>query len=204
MDHNILDRVDGVVFRARNVGSSHLHRLGEWRRVAYTVSSRKNPALVQDAATARMSTGGTTQGYYEREVFDRRIRTIDDLTMIDRISYSTGVGETQPEISVKFPIYECDERSRDWTVRCLVPLTNAQMSVDLCKTGENPDQQFLNRCAKELQVLGLSCPQPVAVADIAKNMQVHKPPPMASYESPNLPKVPKPPSTSYRKDKFSL
>ncbi|XP_052897858.1 uncharacterized protein LOC128304690 [Anopheles moucheti] len=102
-----------------------------------------------------------------------------------------------------FPIYECDERSRDWTLRCLVPLTNAQMSVDLCKTGENPDQHFLKRCAKELQILGQSCPQPVAVADIAKNMQVHKPPP-SSYDSPNMPKVPKQPSSGSKKDKFSL
>uniref|UniRef100_A0A182WLW5 Proline rich salivary secreted peptide n=1 Tax=Anopheles minimus TaxID=112268 RepID=A0A182WLW5_9DIPT len=102
-----------------------------------------------------------------------------------------------------FPIYECDERSRDWTLRCLVPLTNAQMSLDLCKTGENPDQQFLHRCAKELQILGQSCPQPVAVADIARNMQAHKPPPMP-YESPNHPKVPKPPSAGNMKDKFSL
>ncbi|XP_053663981.1 uncharacterized protein LOC128713145 [Anopheles marshallii] len=102
-----------------------------------------------------------------------------------------------------FPIYECDERSRDWTLRCLVPLTNAQMSVDLCKTGENPDQLFLKRCAKELQILGQSCPQPVAVADIARNMQVHKPPPM-SHDSPNMPKVPKQPSAGSKKDKFSL
>ncbi|XP_035911435.1 uncharacterized protein LOC118511906 [Anopheles stephensi] len=100
-----------------------------------------------------------------------------------------------------FPIYECDERSRAWTVRCLVPLTNAQLSVDLCKTGENPDQQFLVRCAKELQILSQSCPQPVALADIAKNMQVHKPPPLP-YDSPNMPKVPG--RASNKKDKFSL
>ncbi|XP_040157380.1 uncharacterized protein LOC120896922 [Anopheles arabiensis] len=89
-----------------------------------------------------------------------------------------------------FPIYECDERSRDWTTRCLVPLTNAQMSVDLCKTGERHDQHFLKRCAKELQILGQSCPQPVSVSDLAKNMQDHKPPPMP-HDSPNMPKVPK-------------
>ncbi|XP_049297171.1 uncharacterized protein LOC125771031 [Anopheles funestus] len=102
-----------------------------------------------------------------------------------------------------FPIYECDERSRDWTLRCLVPLTNAQMSVDLCQTGESPDQHVLQRCAKELQILGQSCPQPVAVADIAKNMQIHKPPPM-SYISPNMPNAPKQPSASNMKDKFAL
>ncbi|XP_050075874.1 uncharacterized protein LOC126563287 [Anopheles maculipalpis] len=102
-----------------------------------------------------------------------------------------------------FPIYECDERSRDWTIRCLVPLTNAQMSVDLCKTGEDPDQQFLIRCAKDLQILGQSCPQPGPVVDIAKNMQVHKPPPM-TYDSPNMPKVARQAAGRNKKDKFSL
>ncbi|XP_053676256.1 uncharacterized protein LOC128726467 [Anopheles nili] len=98
-----------------------------------------------------------------------------------------------------FPIYECDERSREWTKRCLVPLTNVQLSVDLCGTGELPDQTFLKRCAKDLQILGDSCPQPAPVADLARNMQTHKPPP-APYDSPNRPKAPKGPL----KDKLSL
>uniref|UniRef100_A0A182N235 Uncharacterized protein n=1 Tax=Anopheles dirus TaxID=7168 RepID=A0A182N235_9DIPT len=100
-----------------------------------------------------------------------------------------------------FPIYECDERSRDWTVRCLVPLTNAQLSVDLCNTGAKKDLDILKRCAKELQILGQSCPQSAPVVEIAKNMQTHKPPPMR-YDSPNMPKAPKP--NINRKDKYEL
>ncbi|EAT39419.1 AAEL008766-PA [Aedes aegypti] len=32
------------------------------------------------------------------------------------------------------PSYECAHRSRDWTLRCMVPVTNFQMSLDLCGT----------------------------------------------------------------------
>uniref|UniRef100_A0A182IL58 Uncharacterized protein n=1 Tax=Anopheles atroparvus TaxID=41427 RepID=A0A182IL58_ANOAO len=94
-----------------------------------------------------------------------------------------------------FPIYECDDRSRAWTKRCLVPLTNAQLSIDLCGTGEKVDLTFVKRCAKELQILAQSCPQPGPVSTLAQDMLDHNPPPARpaspSYESLNTPKVPK-------------
>uniref|UniRef100_A0A182QG68 Proline rich salivary secreted peptide n=1 Tax=Anopheles farauti TaxID=69004 RepID=A0A182QG68_9DIPT len=121
-------------------------------------------------------------------------------------SYSLGLKKSNRDQSVEdelFPIYECDERSREWTVRCLVPLTNAQLSVDLCKTGKKTEQDVLKKCAKELQILGQSCPQPGPVVEIAKDMQFHKPPPPPMrYDSPNKPKDPK--LGNNEKDKYSL
>ncbi|XP_035785746.1 uncharacterized protein LOC118463338 [Anopheles albimanus] len=86
-----------------------------------------------------------------------------------------------------FPIYECDERTRDWTKRCLVQMTNAQLSLDLCGTGEKPDQPYVQRCVRQLKAIGKSCPQPAPVADMANDMMIHKPPPPPL--SPNAPKL---------------
>uniref|UniRef100_A0A2M4DRL0 Putative proline rich salivary secreted peptide n=1 Tax=Anopheles darlingi TaxID=43151 RepID=A0A2M4DRL0_ANODA len=86
-----------------------------------------------------------------------------------------------------FPIYKCDTRTRDWTQRCLVQMTNAQLSLDLCRTGEKPDQPYVQRCVRQLKAIGKSCPQPAPVADIAKDMMMHNPPPPPS--SPNAPKL---------------
>ncbi|KFB50857.1 hypothetical protein ZHAS_00019200 [Anopheles sinensis] len=92
-----------------------------------------------------------------------------------------------------FPIYQCDDRSRAWTKRCLVPLTNAQLSLDLCGTGEKVELTFVKGCAKELQILAKSCPQPGSVSSMAMDMFVHNPPPARpsapSYESLNTPKL---------------
>ncbi|XP_052861479.1 uncharacterized protein LOC128268429 [Anopheles cruzii] len=105
-----------------------------------------------------------------------------------------------------FPVYECDKRSRNWTLRCLVPLTNFQLSLDLCRTNEKPDKAHVHRCAQELKALGKSCPQTASVADMANNMILHSPPPPLP-DSPNAPKVPKKArkqTKGYEKDKLSL
>uniref|UniRef100_A0A2M3YW95 Putative proline rich salivary secreted peptide n=1 Tax=Anopheles nuneztovari TaxID=30067 RepID=A0A2M3YW95_9DIPT len=87
-----------------------------------------------------------------------------------------------------FPIYECDKRTRDWTMRCLVEMTNAQLSVDLCGTGEKPDPSYVQRCVRQLKAIGKSCPQPAPVADMANDMMMHNPPPPLPL-SPNAPKL---------------
>ncbi|XP_050090133.1 uncharacterized protein LOC126574156 [Anopheles aquasalis] len=86
-----------------------------------------------------------------------------------------------------YPIYECDKRTRDWTTRCLVEMTNAQLSVDLCGTGEKPDPSYVQRCVRQLKAIGKSCPQPAPVADMANDMMNHNPPPPPPL-SPNAPK----------------
>uniref|UniRef100_A0A2M4ANK3 Putative proline rich salivary secreted peptide n=1 Tax=Anopheles triannulatus TaxID=58253 RepID=A0A2M4ANK3_9DIPT len=88
-----------------------------------------------------------------------------------------------------FPIYECDKRTRDWTTRCLVEMTNAQLSLDLCGTGKKPDQSYVQRCVRQLKAIGKSCPQPAPVADMADDMIIHNPPPPLPL-SPNAPKLP--------------
>uniref|UniRef100_A0A2M3ZE04 Putative proline rich salivary secreted peptide n=1 Tax=Anopheles braziliensis TaxID=58242 RepID=A0A2M3ZE04_9DIPT len=87
-----------------------------------------------------------------------------------------------------FPIYECDKRTRDWTKRCLVEMTNAQLSLDLCGTGKKPDQSFVKRCVRQLKAIGKSCPQPAPVADMANDMLIHNAPPPLPL-SPNAPKL---------------
>uniref|UniRef100_A0A2M3ZE31 Putative proline rich salivary secreted peptide n=1 Tax=Anopheles braziliensis TaxID=58242 RepID=A0A2M3ZE31_9DIPT len=87
-----------------------------------------------------------------------------------------------------FPIYECDKRTRDWTKRCLVEMTNAQLSLDLCGTGEKPDHSFVKRCVRQLKAIGKSCPQPAPVADMANDMLIHNAPPPLPL-SPNAPKL---------------
>ncbi|XP_055607055.1 uncharacterized protein LOC129754848 [Uranotaenia lowii] len=74
------------------------------------------------------------------------------------------------------PSYECQQRSRDWTIRCLVPSTNYQLSVDLCGTNEKPNKKLLERCAQELYILSKSCPQP-SMMDAAREMMHNKAPP---------------------------
>ncbi|KAL1399326.1 hypothetical protein pipiens_008301 [Culex pipiens pipiens] len=64
--------------------------------------------------------------------------------------------------------YECPGRSRDWTVRCLVPTTNYQLT----KT----DKKLIERCIRELYILSKSCPQP-SMVEAAKEMLYHKGPP---------------------------
>uniref|UniRef100_T1D522 Putative proline rich salivary secreted peptide n=1 Tax=Psorophora albipes TaxID=869069 RepID=T1D522_9DIPT len=87
------------------------------------------------------------------------------------------------------PSYECAKRSRDWTARCLVPMTNYQMSLDLCGTNQTPDEKLVERCVRELYILGKSCPQP-SMADAAKEMMYHKkppPPPPVAAANPTKP-----------------
>uniref|UniRef100_T1E336 Putative proline rich salivary secreted peptide n=1 Tax=Psorophora albipes TaxID=869069 RepID=T1E336_9DIPT len=88
------------------------------------------------------------------------------------------------------PSYECAKRSRDWTARCLVPMTNYQMSLDLCGTNQTPDEKLVQQCVRELYILGKSCPQPT-MADAAKEMMYHKkpppPPPASASATPTKP-----------------
>uniref|UniRef100_A0A8D8GN61 (northern house mosquito) hypothetical protein n=1 Tax=Culex pipiens TaxID=7175 RepID=A0A8D8GN61_CULPI len=72
--------------------------------------------------------------------------------------------------------YECPGRSRDWTVRCLVPTTNYQLTVDLCGTKKKTDKKLIERCIRELYILSKSCPQP-SMVEAAKEMLYHKGPP---------------------------
>ncbi|XP_058123108.1 uncharacterized protein LOC131294132 [Anopheles ziemanni] len=143
------------------------------------------------------------------------IRFLIYVTTLTALSASTS-GKSKPQGSSLnddlFPIYQCDDRSRAWTKRCLVPLTNAQLSLDLCGTGEKVELTFVKGCAKELQILAKSCPQPGPLSSMAMDMFVHNPPPARpsapSYESLNTPKVPKPkihPETGdSKRDKWSL
>uniref|UniRef100_A0A1Q3EUC5 Putative proline rich salivary secreted peptide n=1 Tax=Culex tarsalis TaxID=7177 RepID=A0A1Q3EUC5_CULTA len=82
--------------------------------------------------------------------------------------------------------YECPGRSRDWTVRCLVPTTNYQLTVDLCGTKKKPDKKLVEKCIRELYILSKSCPQP-SMMEAAKEMLYHKapPPPPQTAASPN-------------------
>ncbi|XP_019562504.3 uncharacterized protein LOC109430866 [Aedes albopictus] len=92
------------------------------------------------------------------------------------------------------PSYECAHRSRDWTMRCMVPVTNFQMSLDLCGTNQTPDKNHVQNCVKELYILGKSCPQ-TSMMDAAKEMMHQKgpppPPPAPQTTKPKKPKAKK-------------
>ncbi|EAT39416.1 AAEL008766-PB [Aedes aegypti] len=89
------------------------------------------------------------------------------------------------------PSYECAHRSRDWTLRCMVPVTNFQMSLDLCGTKQKPDEHHVQGCVKELYILGKSCPQ-TSMMDAAKEMMHQKSPPPPPSPSKSKPKKPQP------------
>ncbi|XP_062550555.1 uncharacterized protein LOC134215359 [Armigeres subalbatus] len=91
------------------------------------------------------------------------------------------------------PSYECSHRSRDWTMRCMVPVTNFQMSLDLCGTKQKPDESHIQRCVKELYILGKSCPQ-TSMIDAAKEMMHQKGPPPPPKQAPSKVKKPKLPA----------
>uniref|UniRef100_A0A2M4C1N0 Putative proline rich salivary secreted peptide n=1 Tax=Anopheles marajoara TaxID=58244 RepID=A0A2M4C1N0_9DIPT len=113
----------------------------------------------------------------------------DELVALLTVRGNGANGMISCVLQLQFPIYECDKRTRDWTTRCLVEMTNAQLSLDLCGTGKKPDQSYVQRCVRQLKAIGKSCPQPAPVADMADDMIIHNPPPPLPL-SPNAPKLP--------------
>ncbi|XP_055534240.1 uncharacterized protein LOC129723815 [Wyeomyia smithii] len=78
------------------------------------------------------------------------------------------------------PVDECSQRSRDWTLRCLVPVTNFQMAIDLCGTKQKPAKNFIKQCLKQLTITGKSCPQLSMMETASAMARNGKPPPAPS------------------------